>query len=503
MGTLTIKTAFFAALVCVALSLKSPAEEDLPPPKVFTPSGSFVGTAHRSARENRKVYAFTGIPYAKPPVDNLRFKYPIPYGSYGNDFEATKESPDCIQWDDLRGRGVVGQEDCLYLNVYTNRVPEPPLYYNTQPTVVFLHAGTWLSGAGASDIFLPDYLIESDVTVVTLNHRLGPFGFLSTEDKEGPGNMGLMDQVLALEWVRDNVRYFGGMNNSITVMGSGAGGISAHLLTMTPKTRGASTRPDDNTLLHRAISQSGTAYSPHAIIHEPKNWAIKLAFGLGCPTAETKDLLTCLRQISAEKIAERIPTLFTWDEEPVPFGPVLDTWLGQSGVLPEAPHFLLKNRSFLQVPFIAGINKDDGSFRVRVLYFIKSLNFSSLRKHVARAAVKQVVWFGGLLIGFLQRHVHVSTTGSRIVTYWHSFTCAPPITEPLQSARLLTIARSYSLRHLRKHVARAAVKQVVWFGGLLIENYEKLLACSTHITPKLGIIDYIFVRSEQVTNRMT
>ncbi|KAG7176035.1 juvenile hormone esterase-like [Homarus americanus] len=339
------------------------AEEEQP--RVVTPWGTFLGKSYTSAREGRQVYAFTGIPYAKPPLGDLRFREPVPYGAHLTPFNATGDSPACLQWDNLRGRGAVGQEDCLYLNVYTNTLTQPPMFYNTQPVVMFLHAGTWMAGSGGDGLLQPDYMLESDVTVVTINHRLGPFGFLSTEDQESPGNFGLMDQVVALEWVRNNIRHFGGMNDSITVMGSGAGGISVHLLVLSPKTRAASIYPDDLCLFHKAISQSGTAYSPHAIVRNARSQALKFGLMLGCPTATSQDLMRCLRSIPGSKIVDQMPSMYVWDEEPVPFGPVIDKWQGNEAFLPDEPHHLIRHQQFLQIPWMVGTNKNDGAFRVQ------------------------------------------------------------------------------------------------------------------------------------------
>ena len=237
-------------------------------PRVETPFGTYLGKERQAPRKHdKKFFAFEGIPYAKPPIGDLRFRNPLPVGPLDKPFEAFTTPPECLQWDHLRERGVVGSEDCLYLNVYTNRIPPPPTYANTQPTLVFLHAGTYTAGSGADGLFQPDYLVETDITVVTISHRLGPLGFLCTEDAEAPGNVGLRDQLLALEWVRDNIRYFGGMNDSVTVMGSGAGGSSAHLLTLTPLIRADDTNPNEFSLLHRIISHSGTAYTP-GVLHK-------------------------------------------------------------------------------------------------------------------------------------------------------------------------------------------------------------------------------------------
>ncbi|RXG55568.1 Venom carboxylesterase-6 [Armadillidium vulgare] len=313
------------------------------PPKVVTPKTTFYGKVMNTTRRGQKYYAFTGIPYARSPIGHLRFMPPEPNDDMPPVFEATKNSPECIQWDNLLGRGVVGTEDCLYLNIYSNRIPEPPLYYNTQPIVVFLHAGTWSAGGGSSEIFNPDYLLESSIMVITINHRLGPFGFLTTETEEAQGNYGLLDQIAALEWIRDNSRYFGGMNDTVTIMGSGAG-----------------------VLFHRAISLSGTAYSPHAIIRDPNENTKKLAQKLSCKTTTSNSLISCLKTLPANKITEVIPSLYEWDEEPILFGPVIDKkWMGKNAVIPDEPHHMIKHYEMLQVPWMVGTNKNDGAFRVQ------------------------------------------------------------------------------------------------------------------------------------------
>ncbi|MCL4119514.1 UNVERIFIED_CONTAM: hypothetical protein GTU68_028019 [Idotea baltica] len=280
-------------------------------------------------------------------------------------FDATRKSPICLQWDHLFDRGVVGHEDCLFLNIYTNFIPTPPAYFNTQPILVLLHAGTWSASVGDSDVFDHDYLLQSHVVVITLNHRLGPFGFLTTESKEAPGNYGLMDQILALEWIRDNSRYFGGMNDSVTIMGSGAGGISSHLLTLSPKARGASTQVDEHVLFHRAISQSGTAYSPHAIVRSPIESTKKLAAKMKCKMENVNSFISCLQIASPKKIAETLPTLYEWDDEPLLFGPVIDkAWMGEDALIPDEPHHLIKHSQMLQVPWIVGNNINDAAYKV-------------------------------------------------------------------------------------------------------------------------------------------
>ncbi|KAA0203843.1 Esterase E4/FE4, partial [Hyalella azteca] len=290
------------------------ASYDAAPPRVVTPKGTYIGKHIVSGRQKRNVFAFTGIPYAKPPLGDLRFAYPERLTGRLGEHDATSPSPECLQWDHLRMRGVVGVEDCLYLDIYTN-----------WPIVVFVHAGSWLAGGGAQDWFTADYLIENDVVVVNINHRLGALGFLSTEDRAAPGNYAMRDVILALEWIRENAWFFGGTNDT-----------------------------------------SGTAYSPHAISRDARAQAFALARTVGCPAGlESVQLIHCLRNMDANAIVGQIPTLFKWDEEPLPFGPVIDTWMMDEAFLPDEPHRLIHNNKFLQIPWMCGTNRDDGAFRVR------------------------------------------------------------------------------------------------------------------------------------------
>lgn len=335
-------------------------------PRVAAPAGIFLGKETESGRQKKKIYSFTGIPYARPPVDGLRFMSPQPLPRMTEEFDATKEPPECLQWDHLRMRGVVGEEDCLYLNVFTGHYMGLTASLNTAPTVVFLHAGSWLAGGAANDYFTPDYLIENDVCVVTLNHRLGSLGFLSMEDQDAPGNYGMRDIVMALDFVKTNLWHFGCMNDSITVMGTGAGGTTAHMLTLSPTARGDSLKKDDqHVLVTGAISHSGTAYSPHAISLDAKTQALRLGGLLGCHQDTSTELLNCLRLIDPKVLVGETAGLFLWDEEPLPFGPVIDPWMGEDSFLPDAPHHLIRKGLMLQVPWIAGTNRDDGAFRVQ------------------------------------------------------------------------------------------------------------------------------------------
>ncbi|KAJ4446924.1 hypothetical protein ANN_13625 [Periplaneta americana] len=192
---------------------------------------------HRlTSRKGREIFAFQGIPYAKPPVGELRFRPPQLPEPWNGTLDATKDGSECIQGDFFNPEAdIKGQEDCLYLNVYT---PQEPGTGSSDLDVMFwIHGGGWLSGSGGIDQFGPQYLLDKNVVLVSINYRLGALG-LSWISKHWrflcPGNNGMKDQVAALRWVRDNIAKFGGNPNSVTVFGESAGGASAHYLMLSP-----------------------------------------------------------------------------------------------------------------------------------------------------------------------------------------------------------------------------------------------------------------------------
>lgn len=128
----------------------------------------------------------------------------------------------------------LGEEDCLHVNVYTPRV-DPKARFNV---IIFIHGGAFMFNHGTS--YGPKIIMDRDIVYVTFNYRLGPLGFLSTEDEVVPGNNGIRDQILALKWVKDNIAYFGGNPESITITGMSAGGASVHMHYLSPLSKGRS-----------------------------------------------------------------------------------------------------------------------------------------------------------------------------------------------------------------------------------------------------------------------
>lgn len=271
---------------------------------VQLPHGGWLVGRHRTTHSGRHMRAFQGVPYALPPLGELRFRAPVEQPGWHGERLAIRDAPMCIQRDPFRRDTLIeGSEDCLYLNVYT---PDPVPETSPLPVMVWFHGGGWQCGSGISSFYGPDFLLDHDIILVSANFRLGPLGFLSTETLDCPGNNGLKDQLQVLRWVRDNIAAFGGDPQSVTVFGESAGGASVTYHMLSEKSRG---------LLHRGIAQSGTYYNPWA---QPAHTGVaaqratKLTELVGCDTAgeDWASRLNCLRSKPAEEIVATLYDMF-------------------------------------------------------------------------------------------------------------------------------------------------------------------------------------------------
>jgi para-nitrobenzyl esterase len=196
---------------------------------------------------------FKGVPYAQPPVGPLRWREPLPAKPWSGVRDATSFGAVCVQNSSvlLPDAGETSSEDCLFLNVWT---PEWPSR-SPKAVMVWIPGGGNFVGGSSPDVYDGERLATRGVVVVTLNYRLGAFGFLalpalSRESvHHASGNQGILDQVAALKWVRDNIRRFGGDQSKVTIFGESAGSLDASVLMTSPLAKG---------LFHRVIGESGT-----------------------------------------------------------------------------------------------------------------------------------------------------------------------------------------------------------------------------------------------------
>ncbi|CAG9769134.1 unnamed protein product [Ceutorhynchus assimilis] len=217
------------------------------------PHGSVNGTTSRTLA-GTKYHSFLAMRYAEPPTDLLRFQPPSPVKAWKGIYDATYEKYICYQ---IAENSDLENEDCLYINVFT---PKNLAANNNESDLVimaYIHGGGFVSGAGymSKGSLGPKFFMDANVILVTFNYRLGPLGFLSTGDEVLPGNLGLKDQQLALEWVQGNIAYFGGDPKKVTIFGQSSGGSSVGYHLISPLSQG---------LFRAAILESGSALSPMA-----------------------------------------------------------------------------------------------------------------------------------------------------------------------------------------------------------------------------------------------
>nr|ACI42858.1 carboxylesterase [Harmonia axyridis] len=328
---------------------------------VKTDNGLVQGKIGRTVGQNKTFYAFQGIPYAKPPVGHLRFLAPQPIEDWSGALTTDTDTPRCIQTNQNQ---VLGKEDCLYLNVYTPQLPDvsKPLL----PVVVWIYGGGFEAGTSEYNETGPDYFFDEDVIFVSLNYRLGVFGFLSLGDTVVPGNNGLKDQNLALLWIKQNIINFGGDEDQITLFGQSAGSASVSYHSLSPHSKG---------LFNRAILQSGTSFCLWSFSRLGPEVARELATNLKINTTSSEAILYALQNIDAYELhqkareATQAKYLTADPKDGFIFAPVLE---------PDHPGSFLSNRSyelvrtgnFFKVPTMLGYNSLEGWTQVSNVFRI-------------------------------------------------------------------------------------------------------------------------------------
>ncbi|XP_026280152.1 acetylcholinesterase isoform X2 [Frankliniella occidentalis] len=314
--------------------------------------------------------AFLGVPYAKPPVKELRFKAPQPPEPWEGALPALDHRADSPQFDTFITQKNVGSDDCLYLNVYSPQVPSSvrhPVEGAPWPVMVWFHPGGFTNGTARMSQFAPEHLVARGVVVVTVTYRLGAFGFLSLRSPKLPGNAGLKDGVASLRWVRDNIAVFGGDPGRVTVFGCSAGSALVEYLMLAPSARG---------LFHRAISQSGSATNQWAGVLPPdeaRARAFRLGEALGCRTEDEDELIAFLQAAPTMDILDKSFDVVDPEKEGpkgllFPFLPVSEAGVesddGEEAFLPDEPRKLLASQRFFPVPWIVGLTDCEGLLTV-------------------------------------------------------------------------------------------------------------------------------------------
>nr|XP_023023901.1 venom carboxylesterase-6-like [Leptinotarsa decemlineata] len=353
-------------LVVIEICLLSTFSEISGNVEVTISDGHILG--RQLETENKTPYlAFQDIPYAKPPVGDLRFKEPVRPEKWKGVLNTTENRKVCIQFSDPSDPRET--EDCLVLNVYTPVNPEK-LTKHKLAVLVWIHGGSFLRWFGTMDPFGPDYFIDNNVVVVTLNYRLGPLGFLTTNDGVIPANNGLKDQRLALEWVNKNIEIFGGDPAKVTIGGQSAGAASVGYHLMSKKSAG---------LFRAAIMQSSSPLNCWSLQNYPKDAANLLGSNLKWNSKILSKLLSAkqdipseilLRKLQSTSIADlkkysdinlQVPlskknchafTSLTWT-------PVIENEDDENALVTGWSHENIKKGNINRVPVLMGINSEE------------------------------------------------------------------------------------------------------------------------------------------------
>ncbi|XP_062033822.1 liver carboxylesterase 1 isoform X2 [Lepus europaeus] len=331
------------------------------PPVVDTVHGKVLGKFVSLEGVAQPVAVFLGIPFAKPPLGSLRFAPPQPAEPWSHVKNTTSYPPMCSQ-DAVSGHMLSElftnrkeniplkfSEDCLYLNIYT---PADLTKRGRLPVMVWIHGGGLMVG-GASTYDGLALSAHENVVVVTIQYRLGIWGFLSTGDEHSRGNWGHLDQVAALRWVQDNIANFGGDPGSVTIFGESAGGQSVSILLLSPLTKN---------LFHRAISESGVALLPCLFRKDIRSLAEKIATEAGCKTTTSAVMVHCLRQKTEEELMEvTLKMKFMALDlvgDPKENSAFLTTVI-DGVLLPKAPEEILAEKKYNMLPYMVGINQQE------------------------------------------------------------------------------------------------------------------------------------------------
>ncbi|XP_072396029.1 para-nitrobenzyl esterase-like isoform X1 [Diabrotica undecimpunctata] len=349
-----LKLLFFCVIIYFAKTgVTSPVSttDDL---IVTLSTGSKVRGHVLQSFEGNDFQAFESIPYAEPPTGKNRFQPPIPKTPWEGVFNATYNNKTCPQF----GYGI-SEEDCLILNVYR---PVKSSNKELLPVFFWIYGGGFNSGLAS--IYDPKFLIDYDIIIVTINYRIGVLGFLTTIDDNIPGNLGLKDQVLALQWVHDNINTFGGDPKQVTVGGESAGSMSAAFLLQSKPARG---------LYSGIIQQSGSSLS--GIFYPSNDREVAFEFGRqlnsSFNSSKSSDLLTVLQEAPLEELIE-LQNRFSYGVRPQGYAnslvwkPVIEEEFNENALITAPMHSAILNGQFNFVPILIGFNSEEALLSVNV-----------------------------------------------------------------------------------------------------------------------------------------
>ncbi|XP_044729185.1 cocaine esterase-like [Chrysoperla carnea] len=330
---------------------------------------------------NEIFYSFIGIPFAKPPIGELRFKAPKPAEKWSGIYDATKLRPICPQTilsekNVFKIEGLEHNENCLFINIHSKMSSQ------LKPVMVYITGGAFLYGSIFESRYGPEFLVSNDIVLVLPAHRLNIFGFLAIDDpKYGiHGNMGFKDQVLSLKWIQKNIHHFGGDPKQVTIVGESSGALSAYVLCLSPLAKG---------LFHRAILESPVMGN---ILRKTEATSfMEITTPLNCSTKNWNEIVKCINESSTENLLIGLEELL---EKKIFYNEILNSSKtckitfftmnpftiekkNHNSFLSEQPESIMKKGKFYKVSMMMGCDTNDMAvFRHDYLF---PLNFTDYR----------------------------------------------------------------------------------------------------------------------------
>ena len=350
-----------ASLICMSFTRAAEAQSQA----VKTADGLISG---KVAAEDH-VTAFLGVPFAVPPVGELRWRPPVPPPGWKGVRVADRLGSSCMQpivkerlpWTEEFHEQNEVSEDCLYLNIWSPKVsPKAKL-----PVIVFIHGGGYVSGSGGVAVYNGSHLAAGGIVVITINYRLGVFGFLahpelSAESAEhASGDYGLLDQIQALKWVKKNISRFGGDPGRLTVWGQSAGATSIGALIASPLTSG---------LFERAVADSGLGMAIYPFVMS----SLEVAEHGGVKFAAAHHA-TSIKALRAIPAADLLPGPHDY---PLAFIPIIDGY-----VLPDSPQELSRRGKDNDVPIITGYQANDSMLFAPPVGTVEQYNTLAIKQY--------------------------------------------------------------------------------------------------------------------------
>ncbi|XP_055539747.1 carboxylesterase 5A [Wyeomyia smithii] len=350
------------------------------PPPVDDPV-VFVRYVGKSARlegtRNRQtgLYSFRGLRYADAPIGEYRFQRPR-FKRLSGDIDAINNGPPCPQPEPNNPYRVVGNEDCLLLNIFSPQMPDES---TGLPVVIWIHGGGYRYGSAAQ--YGAEPLTQNGVIFIPIQYRLGSFGIIGDGSRDFSGNLALLDMATAVRWVKDYISWFGGDPNQIKLIGHGSGATAAMILSSAAMSRSSITG---------VVAMSGSSLQPNSYDSEPTVSLNEIVSAHGCSAGNETEIVQCMREKSIGDIikvdselqvsrlsGEKVVKSLTGNAGISPAVEQRDDDRGLMGILTEEPAVTLKSGHAPNVPLLIGVTKDETANGIDVEEVEKSFTTAS------------------------------------------------------------------------------------------------------------------------------